>query len=355
VWGRVFCGYVCPQTVFLEGLFRPIERLIEGSRQVRMRRNAGPLNFDKLWRKTLKHLVYVVMAFLVAHLILSYFVSLPGVYEMVLSRPSEHPEAFAWAGSLTLVLYLIYSWFREQLCLIVCPYGRLQSVLTDRDTIVIGYDAKRGEPRGKASNASAGDCVDCKRCVVVCPTGIDIRNGLQIDCVGCARCVDACDEVMIKLKRPTGLVRYDSMHGFAGEKRQLWRPRLMLYAVLGAVGLFVMSFAISTKADFEANVLRLPGAPYTVQDEMIRNGFQIHLVNKDAEARTFEISGIAANQEQFIISMPKVTLSSLGSQHVPIFITFPKGTIKDGTKTTLVVNTGNGDARTLKAPLAAPK
>ena len=355
LWGRVFCGYVCPQTVFLEGLFRPVERLIEGPRQVRMRRNAGPLTWDKLWRKALKHSTFVVLAFLIAHVILAYFVSLPGVYRLVLSRPAEHPEAFAWAGSLTVVLYLIYSWFREQLCLIVCPYGRLQSVMTDRDTIVIGYDAKRGEPRGKASNPEAGDCVDCKRCVVVCPTGIDIRNGLQIDCVGCARCVDACDEVMVKLRRPKGLVRYDSLRGFAGERRKLWRPRLMLYTVLGAIGLFVMGFAISTKADFEANVLRLPGAPYVVQDGVVRNGFQIHLVNKDSEPRTFHIVGIAKDNEQFIVAMPEVELPSLGSQQVPVFVTFPKGTVVDGTKTTIVVDAGHGDVRQLFPPLAAPK
>jgi cytochrome c oxidase accessory protein FixG len=224
LWGRIWCGYACPQTVFLEGVFRPIERWIEGPRTERMKRNAGPMSFDKLWRKTLKHVIYLLAAFGIAHIILAYFISIPRLWDMMLHRPGEHPEAFGWAASLTAAMYFNFWWFREQLCLIVCPYGRLQSVLTDADSLVIGYDLKRGEPRGKANTEGVGDCVDCKRCVVVCPTGIDIRNGLQLDCVGCARCVDACDDVMLKLKRPAGLIRYDSYNGLHGEPRRVLRP-----------------------------------------------------------------------------------------------------------------------------------
>lgn len=355
VWGRVWCGYVCPQTVFLEGLFRPIERFIEGPRNERMRRNGAPLSWDKVWRKTLKHVVYVALAFALAHAVLAYFVSLPRLYRMVLGDPAAHPEAFAWAAALTAAFYFIYSWFREQLCLIVCPYGRLQSVMTDRHTIVIGYDEARGEPRGKAGTPSAGDCVDCGRCVVVCPTGIDIRNGLQIDCVGCARCVDACDEVMVKLRRKPGLVRYDSLAGLRGQPRKLWRPRLTLYAALGVVGITVAGFAFGSKAPYEANLIRLPGAPHTVDGEQVRNGFQLHLVNKAGESRTFEVRGVAPAAARFTIAMQQLALPSLGSQHLPVFVSFPRGVVADGETVVIEVISDAGDRRRIEAKLSAPR
>lgn len=355
LWGRVWCGYVCPQTVFLEGLFRPVERFLEGPRNERLRRNAGPWNWDKLWRKVTKHGIYVVLSFLVAHVIISYFVSLPGLYRMVLSSPARHPEAFAWAASLTAGCYFVFSWFREQLCLIVCPYGRLQSVMTDRDTVVIGYDEGRGEPRGKASDEAAGDCVDCGRCVVVCPTGIDIRHGLQIDCIGCARCVDACDEVMVKLRRKPGLVRYDSLEGLAGGTRKFWRPRLGLYAALGVVGLAVAAFAVSSKSTFEANLLRLPGAPHSVDGSVVRNGFQVHLVNKGAETHVFEVKGVSPEGAQFVVAMEKVELASMGSRHLPVFVSFEVGAVKDGETVVLEVRRDSGPARRLEARLSAPR
>jgi cytochrome c oxidase accessory protein FixG len=326
LWGRLWCGYACPQTVFLEGLFRPIERLIEGPRGERLRRNAGPLTFDKAARKSLKHAIFLALAFLIAHVIMAYFVSLPGLYRMVLGNPAAHPEAFAWAATLTAVLYFNFFWFREQLCLVVCPYGRLQSVLTDQDTLVIGYDERRGEPRGKKGTAGAGDCVDCKRCVVVCPTGIDIRNGLQIDCIGCARCIDACDEVMNTLGRAPGLVRYDAQSGFAGKPKRLLRARIALYAGLGVLGLAVASIAISQRAPFEANLLRLRDMPpFVVEHGHVRNAFEIHLVNKRARTSTFELRGVPEGQLRYTIALPKVVLAELRDRRIPVFVEYPTG------------------------------
>ncbi len=212
VLGRVWCGWACPQTVFLEALFRPIERLFQGPRNVALRRAASGVTFDRAWRTAATHAAYVLAAALVAHVFLAYFVSLPKVFAMVRTRPGAHPEAFAWMVITTAVMYANFAFFREQLCVVVCPYGRLQSVLLDDDSLVVGYDEQRGEPRGKAKTAKGG-CVDCNRCVVVCPTGIDIRDGLQLDCIACTACIDACDEVMDKLSRPRGLVRYDSLRG----------------------------------------------------------------------------------------------------------------------------------------------
>ncbi len=355
LWGRVWCGYACPHTVFLEGIFRPVERLIEGPRQARLRRNAEGASFDKLWRKVVKHAFYLLLAFLVAHIIVSYFVSLPALYAMVLGSPGDHPTAFAWAAALTAALYFNFSWFREQMCLILCPYGRLQSVLTDRDTLVIGYDETRGEPRGKASDPNAGACIDCSRCVVVCPTGIDIRNGLQIDCVGCARCVDACDAIMDKLKRPRGLVRYDSLKGLCGEPARVLRPRIYFYAVLGAIGLLAATLAFASSSSYEANLLRLRGAPpFTLDGDQVRNAFEVHLVNKRAGDVTFRVEGAPTGQERYTVAIPELRLAPLESRRVPVFVTFPKGQAPPGSRASLRVTADGNDTRELSAPLVAP-
>jgi cytochrome c oxidase accessory protein FixG len=329
--GRVWCGYACPQTVFLEGVFRRIERLIEGPRPARIKRDRGPWNWDKVWRKTVKHAAFIVLGLVVAHVFLSYFVSLPGVFEMVRRRPAEHPEAFAWAMGLTTVMYVNFAFFREQLCLIVCPYGRLQSVLMDKDSIIVGYDVERGEPRGKAKDESAGDCVACNRCVVVCPTGIDIREGLQLDCIGCANCIDACDEVMIKLKRDPGLIRYDSLNGLEGEKKRFLRPRLAFYAVLGVVGVIVASFAIQSRTAFEANMLRQSGAPpFVVTDRgVVRNTYEIHLVNKGEESAVFRVRP-ASDGMEFVIPRTRIELRSLDSTTLPVFVTLPREDVESG-------------------------
>jgi len=327
------------------------------TRYERLRRNALPWKSPaRLWRKLVKHAFYLGLAFAVAHLVVAYFVSIPRLYAMMLGRPSEHPVAFAWTFALVAGLYFNFSWFREQMCLIVCPYGRLQSVLTDRDTWVIGYDVRRGEPRGKAKDPNAGACVDCNRCVVVCPTGIDIRNGLQIDCIGCARCIDACDAVMDKLERPRGLIRYDSLRGFAGEaKAAMWRPRTVLYGALGIVGTVVMTFALVRSVAYEANLLRLPGAPpMTVEGTMVRNAFEVHVVNKRAHRALFRISGAPVAGVRYTVALPELTLQPLQSQRVPVFVSFERGSLEDGSKVRILVESAGEPPRVLDAPLIAP-
>jgi cytochrome c oxidase accessory protein FixG len=321
--GRVFCGWACPQTVFLEGVYRPIERLIEGPRAKRLRRNAGPITLEKVGRKAAKHALFVVASVLVAHIFLGYFVSFPKVYEMVRGQPSAHPEAFAWAMGTTLVFYGNFAWFREQMCVIVCPYGRLQSVLIDNDSLVIGYDERRGEPRGKPSDEH-GDCVDCDRCVVVCPTGIDIRNGLQLDCIACTACIDACDEVMDRLKRPRGLVRYDSLSGLRGTARRVLRPRLYVYTALLLLGLVVATFAFRKHSDFEANLLRLAGLPYVLEGNQVRNAFEVHLVNKRPTTETFVLEPEAVPGLAFVVPIREATLDSLASTRLPVFVTIDR-------------------------------
>ncbi len=318
LWGRVFCGYACPQTVFLEGLFRPIERLIEGPREARLRLARAPWTARKIAKKVAKHAAFLVASLAVAHVTLGLFVSLPSLWRMLGAGPAAHPEAFGWAMAITAFCYVDFAWFREQLCLIVCPYGRLQSALTDEDTVVIGYDAARGEPRGKAADPSAGDCVDCRRCVVVCPTAIDIRNGMQLDCIGCSACVDACDEVMVKLERPTGLVRYDSQRGLEGKPRRFWRPRLLAYALLGLAGLAATIFASSRRTGFEASLLREKGAPYVVEEGAQRNSFTMHLVNKSTREEIFDVSPADGESLELAISETEVVLAPMRDTRVRV-------------------------------------
>ena len=358
--GRLWCGYACPHTVFLEGVFRRIERWIEGPRGVRMRRNVGNLTFDKLWRKVLKHTIYVVLALLLSHVFVSYFVSLPSLVDMVQRSPAEHPTAFTWVIVMSAILYFNFSWFREQLCLIICPYGRLQSAMTDRDTVVIGYDFNRGEPRGKASDPANGDCIDCKRCVVVCPTGIDIRNGLQMECVGCAACVDACDEIMDKVGRPRGLVRYDSLNGLEGRPQHVARPRLYFYGGIAALWLLGTVLAFAHTTDFEANVLRHQGAPFAVVDGEVRNSLKIHLINKSAHAETFLIEASPDDSSiEYIIPRERIELDSLGSTYVPILAMLPADQIQPGLKVRVRIavegeDGGGESSRVVEAPFVGP-
>jgi cytochrome c oxidase accessory protein FixG len=336
--GRVWCGWACPQTVFLEGIFRPIERLVEGSREKRIRRNSGPWTADRIARKALKQALFVLSAFLVAHIFLSYFVSIPKTFAMVRQSPSRHPEAFAWAVAMTAIFYVNFAWFREQLCVVICPYGRLQSAMLDERSLIVGYDARRGEPRGHIRSRSAdaskawderramgtGDCVDCRRCVVVCPTGIDIRNGTQMECLACTACIDACDEVMDKLGRPRGLVRYDSQDGLAGKPRIILRPRLYIYGVLLLLGLAVAAIATGRRRDFEVAMLRLPGEPYAVEAGQVRNMLQLHVVNKRSDRTSFLIDVDPAPDMTAVVPMTNVSLPPLSDMRVPVIVSVPR-------------------------------
>ncbi len=278
--GRVWCGWACPQTVFLDHVFRRIERWLEGDAVERRQLDAAPWMAGKLVRRGFKQGLFILVSGLIAHLFAAYFISIPRLWTMVKATPSEHWGLFVFISTFSLVLYFNFAWFREQLCIVICPYGRLQSALIDEHSLVIGYDAKRGEPRGKLGLPGAADCVDCNRCVQVCPTGIDIRQGLQIECIGCAACIDACDEVMTKVGRPRGLVRYDSFTAFAGGVTRWLRPRTLAYAVLMLVGAAVATWALSTVKPANFGITRMTGAPYFVDAHAVRNQFLIRLVNK---------------------------------------------------------------------------
>lgn len=288
VVGRIWCGWGCPQTVFLEHVFRRVERLIDGDALARRRLEDAPWSFGKGVRRVLKHGIFLVLAAAIAHLFLSYFVSLPVLWEMMHRAPTENWKLFVFVFGLTGLIYGDFAWFREQFCIVLCPYGRLQSVLIDDNSIVIGYDEKRGEPRGKAGTTT-GDCVDCRRCVQVCPTGIDIRQGLQLECIGCESCLDACDEIMVKLARPKGLIRHDSLNALAGRPAKLMRPRLLLYLFLALAGATVFFFAVQQVKPVILSVVRMQGAPYIRDEGTIRNNYLVRLANKRSVEQTYEI------------------------------------------------------------------
>lgn len=314
--GRVWCGWACPQTVFLDHVYRRIERWVDGDAVQRRALAAAPLSANKLFRRTAKHALYFVVSAIIAHLFLAYYVSLPEVWSMIRSAPTEHWSAFGFMAVSTGILYFNFAWFREQLCIVICPYGRIQSALIDDHSLVIGYDAARGEPRGRGSAISliayphgagtaeaaapgnrsgdstagrGGDCIDCLRCVHVCPTGIDIRHGLQLECIGCTACIDACDDVMTRLRRPKGLIRYDSQAAFTGKRTRWLRPRTALYGVLLLVGAAVATWALSTVRPANFSVTRITGAPYIVDAAAIRNQFLVRIVNKRPTSQQFTL------------------------------------------------------------------
>ena len=287
--GRIWCGWACPYTVFLDHVYRRIERWSEGDAPARRALDQAPWSLDKISKRALKHLLYGVISIYIAHVFLAYFVSWHRLYGFMHGSPVEHATAFGIITCVTLALWFAFGYFREQFCIIMCPYGRLQGALTDDDTINVGYDELRGEPRGPKGKAE-GDCIDCHRCVHVCPTGIDIRNGLQLECIGCTACIDACDDVMTRIGRPKGLIRYDSFNGFARNRHRFFRPRVYAYCALAALGVVAVTTVASYQArPFNVIISRSTGAPFYSDAQAIRNIYQIRCLNKRNQQSTITI------------------------------------------------------------------
>ena len=325
LFGRLWCGWTCPYTVFLEHVYRRIERLIDGDATARRRLEDAPWTKSKVARRVFKHGVFLFVSAVIAHIFLSYFVSLGKLYEMMKGPPSEHLMAFGVMAFMTGALYFAFSWFREQFCIILCPYGRLQSALTDDHSVIVGYDQKRGEPRGKVGSTT-GSCIDCRRCVQVCPTGIDIRQGMQLECIGCAACVDACDDIMIKLKRPTGLVRYDSYVGLHGGKTKIIRPRIVLYTLLLFLGAGAFLFSVSRLSSMNASAVRMIGAPFYVADGTLRNQFLIRVINKHNSPSTYRLEIVGGMPPQLNVAgfVERLQLPALGEEQKTLVLSMPE-------------------------------
>lgn len=323
-FGRVWCGWACPQTVYMEFLFRPIDRLFEGT----VGKGGKPKRKLTGWMSAARFAIYLVLAMLLAHTFLAYFVGTDKLAMWVRSSPLEHPTAFLVMGATTGLMLFDFLFFREQLCLIACPYGRFQSVMLDRQSLIVAYDERRGEPRKKGRHSDqdqAGDCVDCNQCVVVCPTGIDIRNGLQLECVNCAQCIDACNNVMDRVGSPRGLIRYSSQDALSGKPKKLLRLRTIAYPTLLIAVVVAFLTVLSTKYAFDARIMRGRGNPFEqVAAGAITNNFMLRLNNRTEEERAYSIEVLEpvgaelADQDNATVRLP-----GSGTQLVPLLIKVP--------------------------------
>lgn len=292
IFGRVFCGWACPQTIFMEMLFRRIEYWVLGDANQQKALKKSPWNTNKISRVSLKFILFFGLSFLIANTFLSYIVGLDEVLKIATEPLSKHIRGFISILIFTGVFFFIYSWFREQVCIIMCPYGRMQGVLLDKESIVVAYDYLRGEPRHKfrKNDLGKGDCIDCGLCVKVCPTGIDIRNGTQLECVNCTACIDACDFMMESVKRPAGLIRFDSEKGIAEKKPLRFTTRMKAYTVVLLALIGIEATLLVTRSDYDATVLRAKGLLYQEQpDNQVSNLFTIKLVNKTRDSFPVEL------------------------------------------------------------------
>ncbi len=284
VFGRVFCGWACPQTIFMEMIFRKIEFWIDGTAHQQRRLKEMPWNGYKIRKRAIKIAAFYFISFIIANFFLAYIIGMDSVLAMVKEGINPNMGTFISLIIFTTIFFFVYYWFREQVCIVVCPYGRLQGVLLDKKSIVVAYDYVRGEPRGKIKKKDTneyGDCIDCFDCVRVCPTGIDIRNGTQLECVNCTACIDACNSIMEKVNRPTGLIRYESEENIEHSKKTKINWRISGYSVVLIILLCALSIMLITRADVDARILRTAGQMFqSLPDGRISNLYNIKLINK---------------------------------------------------------------------------
>jgi len=342
LWGRIWCGWACPQTVFIENVFRRIERWIEGDSIDRRNLEKSNWNTEKYFKKISKWSLFLLVSLVLTHSFLAYFIPKQILWKMIQSSPIENPGAFLVMICSSALVLFDFGWFREQFCTIVCPYGRFQSVLMDEHSLFIAYDAKRGEPRRakETPKYQEGDCINCYRCVDVCPTGIDIRRGLQMECIACTACIDACDEVMLKLAKPRGLIRYDSAQGLQGKVKKLIGLRGWIYFILLLFAISAFILNVSNRTALELTVVRSKEAPYQIlnsgQASEVANHFKLDLVNQGSSILDlyFELEKDEHKEDnsdvQLIIPAQPLRLEPGQNVRTDLFIRFPANILKEG-------------------------
>ena len=356
IYGRVWCGWACPQTVYMEFLFRPIERALEGGFRGSMRLDrAGGIHRVRL----AKYAIYGLLAMFLAHTFLAYFVRIDQLVRWVQGSPKEHPVAFLVMAGTALAIFIDFTWFREQTCLIACPYGRIQTALFDRDSLIVIYDPDRGEPRSKGTvdrAPGAGDCIDCGMCSRTCPTGIDIREGLQMECIHCTQCIDACDEIMTNIGQPAGLIRYGTQAELTGRPKRGLRARVILYpiALLVTMGLFVWN--LENRATTEVTVLRSLGTPYQLrEDGTVVNQVRFKFSNRNRDTRAYKIELSGSPDAQLIAPINPFPVTGGHSLTTTLFIVSPRSSFAAGERrVTFHIDEGHGFKRTYLHRLPGP-
>ena len=323
IFGRIFCGWMCPQTIFMEMIFRKIEYWIDGDRNKQIKLAKQKWNAEKIRKRLIKWTLFALVSFMISNVFLAYFIGGDILIQHIKDGPVAHMDTFFKLLVFTAVFYFVFAWFREQVCIIACPYGRLQGVLLDNQSIVVAYDHKRGENRQKLRKGEdreergLGDCIDCKQCVLVCPTGIDIRHGTQLECVNCTACIDACDEIMDQVGFPKGLIRYASENNIEKEEKFSFNARIISYSVVLTLLLGFLITLLFLRNDIQANILHIPGQIYTTEGVTVSNVYTYKLINKTNE--TFE-------QVEIKLLSHEGDIEVVGGN-----ITVPKGGMYEGT------------------------
>ncbi len=358
-FGRLFCGWVCPQTIFMEMVFRKIEYAIEGDASEQRLLSKAAWSTEKIIKKATKHIVFFLMSFLIANFFLSYIIGIRELWKIITEPVTQHFAGFMSLMLFSGVFYAVYAFFREQACTVVCPYGRLQGVLLDRNSMIVAYDYKRGEPRGKLKDKEEqhlGDCIDCLQCVKVCPTGIDIRNGTQLECVNCTACIDACDNIMDKVGRPRGLIRYASENGIETREKLHYTTRMKLYTGLLAVLLVILTTLLVTRKDVDATIMRTPGMLYQERGaDSVTNLYNIKVVNKTMQEIPLTVRLERGDGKVEIVGHGPVVVKKEGQGSGSFFVVLPRKAITER-KTILPLGIYEGEKKiaTIKTSFLGP-
>jgi cytochrome c oxidase accessory protein FixG len=330
IFGRVWCGWACPQTIFMEMVFRKIENWIEGDYIHQQKLNAAPLSWEKVFKKTVKHAVFLLISFFISNIFLAYIIGSETLIRIMTEPPAQHLSGFISIWVFTFVFYIVFSYIRELVCTVICPYGRLQGVLLDNQSMIVAYDYERGEPRGKLirnTEQHLGDCIDCRVCVHVCPTGIDIRNGTQLECINCTACIDACDMVMEKIDRPTRLIGFMSEDQITSKAPFRLSKKMYAYSVVLLILITVLSSLLFSRSDIDVTILRAGGTLYQLRDDgTVSNLYNAELVNKTSKLVNFEMKASDPDVKiQYIRKEDKIEKG--GSMKVTFFVIRPQKSI----------------------------